>query len=99
MLRHIVMWNYKEGFANSENQENAKKVKSELEALKQSINGIIELDVYINALSSSNKDIVLNSLFESEEALAAYQIHPEHKRVSEFIGSVVQNRACIDYFE
>ncbi|MCL2852849.1 MAG: Dabb family protein [Defluviitaleaceae bacterium] len=31
--------------------------------------------------------------------MAAYQTHPEHKRVSEFVGSVMQNRACIDYYE
>ena len=99
MVRHIVTWNYKDGFTNVENKENALKVKSELESLVQCIDGIIELKVYINALSSSNKDIALNSLFESEEALAAYQTHPEHKRVSAFVGSVVQNRACIDYYE
>ena len=99
MLRHIVAWNYKDGFTDRENQKNAKKVKSDLEALKQSINGIIELEVYINTLSSSNKDIILNSLFESEDALSAYQIHTEHKKVSAFVGSVMQNRACIDYYE
>jgi hypothetical protein len=38
-------------------------------------------------------------LFENEEALATYQAHPEHKRVSVFVGSVMQDRACIDYFE
>lgn len=92
-------WNYKDGFSEEENKENAIKVKNELEALIEKINGIIELKVYINALSSSNRDIVLNSLFESEEALAAYQIHPEHKRVSSFVGSVMKNRTCIDYIE
>jgi len=99
MLRHIVTWNYKDGFTNNENKENAKKVKSELEALTQHIDGIIELKVYINELTSSNKDIILNSLFESEEALVAYQIHPEHQRVSTYVGTAMQNRACIDYYE
>ena len=99
MVRHIVAWNYKEGFSETENRENAQKVKDELEALTQYIDGIVELKVYINTLASGNKDIVLNSLFQSEEALADYQIHPEHKRVSSFVGTVVQNRACIDYYE
>ena len=99
MIRHIVMWNFKDGFANHENIEHAKKVKTELEALIQYIDGIIELKVHINALSTSNKDIVLNSLFESEETLAEYQIHPEHKRVGAYVGTVMQNRVCIDYYE
>ena len=99
MLRHIVTWNYKDGLSDIENKENALKVKHELESLISCINGIIEMKVYINELKSSNRDIILNSLFVSEDALSAYQVHPEHRRVSEFIGSVMQNRACIDYYE
>lgn len=99
MVRHIVSWNYKDGFSDDQNKENALKVKNELEELIVKIEGIVELKVHIEALASSNRDIVLNSLFTSEEALAAYQIHPEHKRVSSFVGSVTQNRVCIDYYE
>ena len=97
MIRHIVMWNYKDGFTAAENRENALQVKQKLEALTGCIEGIIELKVYINALPSSNKDIILDSLFIDEEALAAYQAHPEHQRVGVFVGSVMQNRVCIDY--
>ena len=99
MIRHIVTWNYKDGFSESENRENALKVKYELESLPQFIDGIIAFKVHINQLSSSNRDIILNSLFESEEALANYQIHPKHKAVSALVGSFFQDRACIDYYE
>lgn len=98
MLRHIVTWNYKDGFSEAENKENALKIKQGLEALIY-IGGVVEIQVHINALASSNKDIVLNSLFESEEALANYQVHPEHKKIGAFIGFATQNRACIDYYE
>jgi len=99
MLRHIVAWNYKDGFTETENKENAMKIKAALEALPKFIDEIVELKVCINTLPSGNKDIILNSLFENEEKLAAYQIHPEHKKVSAFVGTVTQNRACIDYYE
>jgi len=99
MIRHIVAWNHKEGFTEAENKANAEKIKIELEALTQCIDGIIELKVHINILPSGNRNIVLNSLFQSEEALAAYQIHPEHKKVSSFVGTVVQDRICMDYYE
>ena len=99
MIRHIVAWNYKEGFTEAENKENAKKIKTELEALTQYIDGIIELKVHINILRSSNRDIVLNSQFINEEALASYQIHPEHKKVASFVCAVMQDRICIDYYE
>jgi len=99
MLRHIVAWNYKEGFTTSENKENAQKMKSELEALAKSIKGIIKLEVHINMLSSSNRDIVLDSLFESEEALHAYQIHPEHQKIGTYVKTITQDRICVDYLE
>jgi hypothetical protein len=90
------MWNYAEGINK---QEVGKKVKSELEALKESICEIIEIKVHINELSSSNMDILLDSLFENEETMAAYKIHPEHIRVSDYICSVLQNRTVVDYYE
>ena len=99
MLRHIVTWNYKDEFTDSENRKNAENMKSALEALKHCIDGIVELRVYINELPSSNKDIILNSLFENEASLEAYQIHPEHQKVGSFVKTVMQNRACIDYYE
>ena len=99
MIRHIVTWNFVDGFSEAEKKTNALNIKQGLESLKQIIDGVIEINVYINELSTSNRDIILNSLFESEEALADYQVHPAHQEVSAFIGSVTQNRACIDYFE
>ena len=97
MIRHIVMWNYKDGFTAADNKANARQIKQELEALTDCIEGIIELKVYIDVLPSSNKDIILDSLFTSEEALAAYQTHPGHQRVSAYVGSVLQDRVCIDH--
>ncbi len=99
MVRHIVAWNHKDGFSEAENKEHAEKIKADLEALTQWIEGIIELRVHINTMPSGNRDVVLNSLFHSEEALAGYQTHPEHKKAASFIGAVMQDRICIDYFE
>lgn len=99
MIRHIVSWNFKEEFTLEENKKHALKMKKDLEALKDKIPGIISLNVIIDMLPGSNHDIALYSLFESEEALAAYQPHPEHVKVSNWVGTVVKNRACIDFVE
>ncbi|MCL2855321.1 MAG: Dabb family protein [Defluviitaleaceae bacterium] len=99
MLRHIVAWNYKDGFTDAENKENAQKVKMELEGLKNHIPEIMEIKVNIEMLPTSNRDIVLDSLFKDEAALAAYQVHPEHQRAAAFVASVTQNRVCVDYYE
>jgi len=93
------MWNFKEGFTEAENKANAKKVKAELEALKGSIDEVIELKVVINELSTSNKDIMLDTLFENEETMAAYKIHPEHVKIGELVAEVLQDRTVIDYYE
>ena len=98
-VRHIVMVDYRDGFSEEENKANAQKIKVLLEGLKSVILGIIEFNVVVNVLSTSNKDIVFNTLFESVESLAAYQIHPAHVEVSNFVGTVMQNRVCIDYYE
>ncbi len=51
----------------------------------------------INELDSSNRDVALISEFTDTEALAAYQVHPDHLAAKEYIGSVAGNRACLDY--
>lgn len=99
MVRHIVAWNYAEGFTMEENRNNAKAMKKELENLKNLIEGIVSIEVSINPLDTSDSDLLLDSIFESEEALKAYTIHPEHVRVgTTFVKPVTRNRKCIDFF-
>ena len=99
MVRHIVAWSFKEGFTEEEKQAHLQKIKSSLEVLPAIIGGIVELNVQIDLLETSNRSAMLNSLFESAEALKAYQVHPEHKKVSEFVRSVMEDRVCLDYEE
>ena len=48
-------------------------------------------------ITSSNKDIGLISVFESNEALQNYQVHPAHVTAAKYIGSVTEGRVCLDY--
>ncbi len=86
----------KEEFTESENAQNAEKVKNELVSLKNIISEIVEMKVNTQLVSTSNRTVMLYSLFESEESLARYQIHPEHIRVSKFVGTVLKERVCLD---
>ncbi len=99
MVRHIVVWNFKEGISAEERKQHGEVIKRELEGLKAVIPGVHSLEVIIDPLPTGNADLALNSVFESEQALADYQVHPEHVRVSSFIKSLVCNRMCIDYLE
>lgn len=99
MIKHIVAWNFREEFSDEEKNSNARKVKNDLEGLKNSIPEIVELKIIINPLSTSHRNVILYSTFRSEEDLQKYQTHPEHKKVSEFVGNVMKQRLCLDFDE
>ena len=42
-----------------------------------------DIKVNINGLESSNVDLMLDSTFESVEALKGYSVHPEHVAVAD----------------
>lgn len=99
MVRHIVAWNYADGFTPEENKKHAELMKKELENLKNLIDGIVSIQLFTNPVDTSDADLLLDSVFESEEALKAYTIHPEHVRVgTEYVKPVVKNRRCIDFY-
>lgn len=97
MIKHIVQWNHRETFSETEKKTNAEKIKHELESLKDKIDGVVSINVIISPLATSDRAIILDSEFETEEDLQKYQIHPEHVRVSSFVKECVQDRVCIDY--
>ncbi len=99
MIRHLIMWDHKDGFSEAERAENVRKMREKLEALVGVVPGLVSLKIVSDVLPNSNKPILLNSLFESEAALEAYIPHPAHASAAEFVRSVTQNRSCVDYAE
>ncbi len=99
MVKHIVLWNFDEKLSDTEKKEAALRMKNELEAIKELVEGTVSLRVVTEGLASSNKDIALISTFETEEALKAYQVHPAHVEAGKFVRAVTTGRACMDYVE
>lgn len=97
MVKHIVLWNFKEELTAEERIVAGEQIKHNLEVLKTQIAGVTELKVEINEMEGSNKDIALLSVFESADALAAYQIHPAHVQAGQYIKTVTTDRVCFDY--
>ncbi|MDE6388882.1 MAG: Dabb family protein [Lachnospiraceae bacterium] len=97
MVNHIVLWSFKEELTVQERDDAAKRIKKELEAVKEQVSGVISLCVVTKPLASSNKDIGLLSVFESEEALKNYQVHPAHVAAGGYIKTVTEGRTCLDY--
>lgn len=97
MVKHIILWKLKESFTEEEKSAARAEAKRRLEALNGKIDGLIELQVNIDRLPSSNADMMLDSAFDSEEALAGYQTNPLHVEAATYVRSVVEARLCLDY--
>lgn len=98
MIKHIVMWNLKDFAAGADKKENAKKLKESLEALEGVIEEIKAIEVGLNINPSPAAfDVILYSEFEHREGLEAYQKHPEHLKIVDFVGEIRSERAVVDY--
>lgn len=99
MIKHLVCWKIKEYAEGLEKKEILEKMKIELLSLKSKLPMLKSLEVGINSADADkgNFDIVLETKFNSISDLNDYQVHPEHKKVADFIGKVRESRACVDY--
>lgn len=96
MIRHIVMWR----MASCEDkEERAAAIKENLEALKDKIDVLEDIEVGLNfEESSSASDVVLVSTFKTVQALNEYQNHPAHKAVgAAYVRPYVAERRVCDY--
>lgn len=98
MIKHIVMWKLKDFAEGSVKAVNARKIKELLESLKDKIRKIKRIEVGINIVNTdASADVVLYSEFACMEDLNAYQKHPEHAKVVQFIKEVCTERRAVDY--
>jgi len=98
MIKHVILWQIKDEYCEKEKQDIMRGVKEGLEGLIGKIPGLIDIKVNINGLASSNADMMLDSSFESEEALKAYAVHPEHVAVADAkVRPFTKSRSCLDY--
>lgn len=98
MVKHIILWTLKEEFSEEKKAEIKKNIKIGLEGLKGKIEGLAEIKVQTEGLATSNVDFMLDSSFESEEALAFYASHPLHVKVAEeLVKPFASGRFCLDF--
>jgi len=97
MVKHIVMWKIKDFAENKSRKENINFIKSKLENLINIIPQIKFLEVGKNIIPNEAYDAVLYSEFESLGDLEIYQNHPEHKKISEYVGKIRESRVSGDY--
>lgn len=91
MVKHIVLYTFKEGVDKA---EAVKTVASVLEPLVEKIPGLIHLEV---RPAFSGMDYALYSEFESREALANYAVHPLHQEAKTHFFHLLDSRVAADY--
>lgn len=98
MVKHVILWQLKDELDEAKKLEVKKNIKVGLEELLGKIDGLTEIKVYTEGLESSNADLMLYSVFESESALKGYAIHPEHVAVADTkVRPFTKTRLCLDF--
>lgn len=83
MVKHYIIWKLKESIADK--RESALEIKQALEGLNGKIDGLVDMKILVDNLPSSSGDVMMDSTFESREALVNYQKHPLHVSVADGI--------------
>ena len=98
MVKHLVMWNFREGFPEEKKEEKAREADERLKALVGQIKGLTFAEMRLNKLHGSSRELLLVSELETPEDLDAYQVHPLHVAVAEeVIKPAACDRVCFDY--
>ena len=96
MVKHMIIWKLKENL--SDPAATKAKIKEELEGLCGKIDGLLEMKILTEGFPCSAGELMMDSAFESAEALAAYQKHPAHVAIADgLVRPAVAQRLSFDY--
>ena len=97
MIKHIVMWNLR-GDTDQTKARAIELLKRSFESLRGRIPGLLHLEIGVDSSRIDYAcDVVLYSEFESQAALDAYALHPEHLRVKQELADLRIARHQVDY--
>ena len=92
MIRHIVMWKFREG-----TQVQAEEFLTRLAALEGQISCIHAMSVRRSAVENSAFDAVLVADFDSLQDVSLYKNDPRHLAVSALCKQIRTERSAIDF--
>ena len=97
MIRHIVMWKFKDEAEGKTKEENMDIVRNRLYSLPAIIPEIRRLEIGKDVRHTDmSADLVLITEFDTLEALEIYANHPDHMLVSQYVRKVIYDRVVID---
>lgn len=92
MIRHVIMWKFKEG-----EEENMHKFLDALKALDGVIPEIRRMEVGVNQNPANDYHACLIADFDDMDAVNRYRDDPRHKEVSRFCKSIREARCAVDF--
>jgi len=99
MIKHVVLFKLKEFENEDQKAIIINKIKNALLSLKNKVDVLRYIEVGNNyQLNTNSFDLCLITHFDSLADMDAYQMHPEHLKVSrELIKPNLVNRAAVDF--
>ncbi|WP_233569337.1 Dabb family protein [Alloprevotella sp. OH1205_COT-284] len=98
MLKHIVMWRFKDGAEGQSATQHAAWMKQQLDALVGVVPEIRSLECGIDVLRTPvSFDAVLTVVVDNIEALSRYANHPAHLKIAERAKLIADTRVAVDY--
>ncbi len=97
MIKHIVLFKFREDLPAAEKKTKLINIKADLEALTSKVETLNKMEVGLNVNADEEYDLALISEFNSMKDLKAYAVHPEHLKAAAAIREILEKRACVDY--
>ncbi len=92
MIKHVVCQKFKNKKEATEAAEMLKKLVGEVPTL-------LRMEVGLDFMGTERSyDLVLIAEFEDEEGLHAYDVHPAHQKVRQFIRAHRTGTVSVDYY-
>lgn len=97
MIKHIVLFRFKNDIDEVYKQQEIREIKAGLEALQGVAPTLRSIEVGVNCNPAEKYDLALVATFDNLDDLNAYAVHPEHVKVSGRIRAMLESRACNDF--
>jgi len=98
MIKHIVMWKFKESAEGKSRAENMQIVKEQLLSLVGLIPQIRSMEVGFDVTHGERSmDLCLVAEYDNVADLKIYAEHPEHLKVGVYVRLVTESRVVLDY--
>ena len=98
MIKHIVMWKFKEEAEGRTRRQNMELVRDRLYALVPVVPEIIRMEIGFDfGHTPMSYDMMLYTEFETKEDLNVYAVDSEHAKVKKIVAATTEARVVLDY--